>query len=220
MAQYTGFSESKVNDLMSEFNRDSENLLEELTRQFNNVIEALADNWGTQDAIQHVEEKIIPGFTTTGQQISQVVQSIGQTIKSVAEAQARDTNNSVSISAPEAASLGTITNKMQSQLSNGFVGVYTELETEVKEAAQNLGEEVSAKLDKLKANLVENASEAFTDAGTSKVSTEADGAIATIQTKITETLTQLQTDVNTIAKNANQYAKDIQNAGLRQSTAG
>ena len=214
---HTGFSEGKVNQLMSKFNSDSENLLDELTKQFNKVIDALADNWGTQDAIQHVEETVIPGFTTTGNQISQVVQSIGNTIKQVAELQAADTNNSVSIAGAVAAPMGNITNKMKEKLSNGFVGVYSDLVTEVSAAVERLGEEVTEKLNKLRNNLVSNATDAFTDEGASKVASEADSAIATIQSSIAAALDQLKADVNTIAANATQYAKDIQNAGLRQS---
>lgn len=219
MANYTGFSEAKVNSLMNQFNNDSDKLLDELTKQFNKVMDALGENWGTQDAVQHAEETIIPGLTTTGEQIAQVVQSIGATVKQVAELQAADTNNSVSIKGANIAPVGKVKNEMKEKLSNGFVGVYTELEAEVAAALENLGNEVNEKLTTLRNNLVSNATEAFTDAGTSKVADEADSAIAVIQSKIAEAINKVKEDVNTIAKNANQYAKDIQAAGLRQGSA-
>lgn len=218
-SNYTGFSEDKVNTLMNQFNKDSDNLVEELTKQYNNILEKLGENWGTQDSIQYVEETLIPGFKSTGQQIASVVQSIGTTIKSVAELQAADTNNSVSIKEAKLQELGNLKNRQKSVLSNGYVGAFTELQTEVGGAAQNLGAEVKAKLSTLKTNLVQNASVAFTDEGTSKVSNDADTAIGRVQAAIESQLTKLEEDVNTLTANASKYVKDIQAAGLRQSSS-
>lgn len=218
MGQYTGFSEDKVNSLMREFNKDSENLLEALTKQYNNVLEKLGENWGTHDSIQYVDENVITGFTQTGQQIAAVVQSIGATIQSVAQLQAADTNNSVSINDATLQQLGNLKNCQKEKLSNGFVGVYTELKSDVASAVANLGTEVKEKLAKLRSNLVANASVAFTDEGVSKVSEQADTVIGTVQSKIEAQLTKLEEDVNTLTANASQYVKDIQAAGLRQSS--
>lgn len=218
MGQYTGFSEDKVNSLMREFNKDSENLLEALTKQYNKVLDKLGENWGTHDSIQYVDENVITGFTQTGQQIAAVVQSIGATIQSVAQLQAADTNNSVSINDATLQQLGSLKNCQKEKLSNGFVGVYTELKTEVAAAVADLGTEVKEKLAKLRSNLVANASVAFTDEGVSKVSEQADTVIGTVQSKIEAQLTKLEEDVNTLTANASQYVKDIQAAGLRQSS--
>ena len=219
MGQYTGFSEDKVNSLMKEFNKDSENLLDELTKQYNKVLDKLGENWGTHDSIQYVDENVITGFTQTGQQIAAVVQSIGATIQSVAQLQAADTNNTVSISDANLQQLGNLKNCQKEKLSNGFVGVYTELKTEVGQAIANLGTEVKEKLSRLRSNLVANASVAFTDEGVSKVSEQADTVIGTVQSKIEAQLTKLEEDVNTLTANASQYVKDIQAAGLRQSSS-
>lgn len=218
MGQYTGFSEDKVNSLMREFNKDSENLLEALTKQYNKVLDKLGENWGTHDSIQYVDENVITGFTQTGQQIAAVVQSIGATIQSVAQLQAADTNNSVSINDATLQQLGNLKNCQKEKLSNGFVGVYTELKTEVAAAVADLGTEVKEKLAKLRSNLVANASVAFTDEGVSKVSEQADTVIGTVQSKIETQLAKLEEDVNTLTANASQYVKDIQAAGLRQSS--
>ena len=219
MGQYTGFSEDKVNSLMKEFNKDSENLLDELTKQYNKVLDKLGENWGTHDSIQYVDENVITGFTQTGQQIAAVVQSIGATIQSVAQLQAADTNNTVSISDANLQQLGNLKNCQKEKLSNGFVGVYTELKTEVGQAIAHLGTEVKEKLSRLRSNLVANASVAFTDEGVSKVSEQADTVIGTVQSKIEAQLTKLEEDVNTLTANASQYVKDIQAAGLRQSSS-
>lgn len=218
-SNYTGFSEDKVNALMSQFNKDSNNLVDELTRQYNEILKKLGENWGTQDSIQYVDDTLIPGFTKTGEQIAQVVQSIGATIKSVAELQAQDTNNSVSIREAALQQLGSISNKQKEKLSNGFVGVYSDLISEVQAAAQNLGAEVKTRLETLKNNLVQNASEAFTDEGTSKVSSDASSAIETVQSAIASQLEKLQSDVNELTANASTYVKDIQAAGLRQGSS-
>ena len=209
-----GLNEDYVNKIMADFNSDSANVLDELTTQFNNVLKALSDNWGTTDGKIHVNDKVVTAFSKTGEQVAQAIQEIGKTIKRTAEKQAADTNNAISISEPTLATLGALVSNMQDKLSNGFIGVFDTLEADVSRAQDRLGTEVVSKLEKLKNNAVNNCKAAFKD-DASTVSAAADTYILEVKNIINNGFTQVKTDIDALTKDATQYARDIQAAGLR-----
>lgn len=210
-----GLNEELVNSIISDFNAQSASVLEELTEQFNNVLRSISDNWGTNDGVKHVEGKVVPAFQSTGEKVAEMILQIGNTIKITAEKQAADTNNAVSINSPTKAQLGGLVNNMQDKLSNGFIGVYNTLESDVTKAQEKLGNEVLSKLDKLKAKVVSGCNQAFQDEGTSAVVDAADNYIADVKTALNSGFESIKEEIISLTHDATQYSKDIQAAGLR-----
>ena len=103
---------------------------------------------------------------------------------------------------------------MQDKLSNGFIGVFDTLEADVSRAQDRLGSEVISKLEKLKNNAVNNCKDAFKD-DASTVSAAADTYILEVKNIINNGFTQVKTDIDALTKDATQYTRDIQAAGLR-----
>ncbi len=209
-----GLNEALVNEIMADFNAQSANVLEELTVQFNNVLTSISENWGTKDGVNHVGEKVVPAFQKTGQQVAQTILQIGTTIKNTALKQAADTNNSISVNAPVAAQLGALNNNMKDTLDNGYIGVYDTLEAEVSRAQEKLGNEVISKLEKLQSKVVSGCRDAFKDEA-STVAAATETYVQEVKSILQNGFTQVKTDIDALTKDATQYARDIQAAGLR-----
>lgn len=214
MAKEIGLNEEYVNEVIAEFNADAANVLEELTAKFNGVLKALADNWGTNDAVKHVTDNVVPAFQKTGQQVADMIKQIGTTVKTTAEKQAADTNNSMSVNAPSVGQLGALNNVMKEKLDNGYIGVYEDLEKDVATAQEKLEKEVIEKLEKLKNKVVDKCKVAFKDDGSS-VANAADGFIAEVKAALQQGFATVKTDIDGLTQSATQYARDIQAAGLR-----
>ncbi len=210
-----GLSESKVNTIIDEFNRDSKEVLETLTEEFNKVLKSLAKNWGTEDGKTWVTETLITSLRATGEEVAKALLAFGRVIKTTAESQAEDTNNVFSINAPEQAQLGGLDNQMQNVLDNGFVGVYSTIHAEVEIAHENLNTNVMNKLTKLRMNAINNCKTAFTNEGTSKVASNADTYIEQINQSINKCFKDLNQGIDENTKKAKIYAGTIQEAGLR-----
>lgn len=215
----TGFNEAKVNNAITRLKTKSDAVLEELTNQYKNILKELGDNWGTQDSIQYVEDNVLPAFRETGRQIAEALKAIGTTISNVANAQASDTGNAVEITTPTASEVGELLNKQKEKLDNGYVGAYENLISDVSKASALLKTEVNEKLTSLRTDVIGLCESAFTSQGTSQVATELDSKIGEINTKISTALTQMESDVNTLTANADKFVKDIQAAGLRQTSS-
>lgn len=213
-----GLNEDLVNSIISDFNAQSATVLEELTEQFNNVLRSISDNWGTTDGVKHVEEKVVPAFQKTGEQVADTILQIGNTIKATAEKQASDTNNAVSINSPTKAQLGGLVNNMQDKLSNGYIGVYDTLESDVTKAQEKLGNQVLNKLEKLRDKVVDGCKQAFKDEA-STVAKAAETYIQDVRNILDQGFTQVKTDIEALTKDATKYANDIQLAGLREASS-
>ena len=212
-----GLNEELVNSIISDFNAQSASVLDELTEQLNNVLRSISDNWGTTDGVKHVEEKVVPAFQKTGEQVAETILQIGNTIRTTALKQAADTNNSISVNSPTKAQLGGLVNSMQDKLSNGYIGVFDTLESDVAKAQEKLGSQVISKLEKLRNKVVDGCRQAFKDEA-STVAASAETYIQEVKSILDQGFTQVKTDIDALTKDATQYARDIQAAGLRGSS--
>ena len=218
MAKEIGLNEEYVNEVIAEFNADAANVLEELTAKFNDVLKALADNWGTADAVKHVNDNVVPAFQKTGQQVAEMIKQIGATVKTTAERQASDTSNTMSVNMPSVGQLGGLNNLMKDKLDNGYIGVYEDLEKDVAKAQEKLEAEVIEKLEKLKNRLVDKCKVAFKDDGSS-VAGAADTYIAEVKAALQQGFATVKADIDGLTQSATQYARDIQAAGLRAGSS-
>lgn len=212
-----GLKEETVNAVINTFNTQSATVLEELTKQLNNVLKSISDNWGTTDGVKHVEEKVVPAFQKTGEQVATTILQIGNTIRTTALKQAADTNNTISVNLPTQAQLGALVNNMQDKLPNGYIGVYDTLETDVAKAQEKLGSEVINKLEKLRSKVVDGCRDAFQDEASS-VAASTETYIQEVKSILNQGFTQVKTDIDALTKDATKYARDIQAAGLRGSS--
>ncbi len=210
-----GFSESRVNNTIGEFNADSAKVLETLTDEFNKTLKQIADNWGTEEGKTWVTDTLITSLNKTGEEVSNALVEIGKVIKTTAEKQAADTNNTVSINPPTKAQLGGLNNQMQNVLDNGFVGVYSTLQADVTRAQESLIDNVNKRLTKLKTNAVDNCKDSFTNEGTSNVAATAETFIEQINESIVACFNQLKQGIDENTASATTYARNIQEAGLR-----
>ncbi len=211
----TGLSSQKVNDAIDQFNNDSEKVLEELNLKLNEVLKKIAENWGTADAVKHVSENVLPSFSKLEERIADIVEGIGKTIKNTAEKQAEDSKNTISVNAVKRAAAGVLVNTTKEELDNGYIGVYTSLQQEVKEANESLITDLLNRLTVLKNNAVDKCSSAFTDEGTSIVAQACDMEIERIKSEIDQAFKKVNESMDELTSKATTFAKEIQNAGLR-----
>ena len=214
----TGFSEAQVNVAMDGFNTDAQNQQEVLTTSLNKIMDAIAKNWGTNDAIKHVTDNVVPEFDKLESRAKLAISQIGAAIKTTAEKQAADTNNSVSINPLKDIQVGSITNNVQEKLDNGYVGVYDSFAEDIKNAYNSLLTDYGTALATLKDNVETNCSVAFTDQGTSAVAQAAETFTGEITSSIKTSLDGLLEQLISMASEATQYSKDIQSVGLRANS--
>lgn len=220
MNNTTGFSEQEINSTIETFNKDSQKVLDEVKKQFDNVIWAISDNWGTSDAKKWAEEELIPTLTKTADEISNAILEIGKTIKTTGERQAEETHNKVSLAMPTKATMDALTNRVNEILSNGYVGVYDSLQSDVNMALEYLVAEVDKDLGTLQTHVYDNCKRSFTDQGTSKVADTANTYVEQVKSAINAARQKLNESIAEATEGATTYAKNIQDAGLQQAAAG
>ena len=216
----TGFNEGKVNDCISTYNSEAKHVMEVLQKEFNAVLKALSSNWGTQEGMTFVTDTFVPNLKKTADETAQTLLQIGKVIKTTGEKQAADTKNAVSINEPQKAELGDLKNEMKEKLDNGYVGVYDTLKTDVASAHAQMVSNLDAALGRLQSNVVDKTNVAFVESGQAdQVSAQITTFIQEIQTSIDTHFATLQTDIDTFTADADTYAHNIQQAGLRGSSA-
>ena len=216
MANATGFNEAKVNDCIAEYNSQAKNVLKSVRDGFNDVLKALADNWGTQEGVTFVTDTFVPDLRKTGEEVAETIQQIGQVIKTTGEQQAADTKNAVSINAPQKPELGELKNNMKDKLGNGFVGVYDDLKSKVASAHANLVKDLDSALGKMQSQIQGKTDKAFQESGKAdQVSAQIVTFIQQIKQAIDAAFATLQTNIDTFTADADTYAHQIQQAGLR-----
>lgn len=211
----TGLNENFVTEAIEQFNTDAETALEELTLKLNKVLEKIADNWGTADAVTHITDNVVPAFKNLEEKVADMIEDIGKTIRNTGVQQAADSKNVINPSMAKRPLPGTIINKIKDKLDNGYIGVYSTLKQEVSEAQEELVTELLAKLAKLKQNAVDKCSKAFTDEGTSNVAAKCDEFIEAIKNSINTSFGDVKNSIDELTSSATTFAKEIQSAGLR-----
>ena len=216
MANATGFNETKVNDCIDEYNSQAKNVLKSVQTGFNSVLSALADNWGTQEGVTFVTDKFVPDLKKTGEQVADTILQIGKVIKTTGEQQAADTKNSVSINAPVKPELGELKNNMKDKLNNGFVGVYDDLKSKVASAHGDLVKDLDSALGKMQSQIQSKTDKAFQESGKAdQVSAQIITYIQDIKTAIDTAFATLTANIDAFTADADTYAHQIQQAGLR-----
>lgn len=214
----TGFNEGSVNDCISTYNSEAKNVMNTLQTEFNKVLKALSSNWGTQEGMTFVTDTFVPNLKKTAEETAETLLQIGKVIKTTGERQAADTKNSVSISEPQKAEMGELKNEMKEKLDNGYVGVYDNLKSDVASAHATMVTNLDSALGRLQSNVVEKTNTAFVESGQAdQVSAQITTFIQEIQASIDSHFATLQTDIDTFTADADTYAHNIQQAGLRGS---
>ncbi len=208
-ASDTGLKEEEIQTMITTANQDSKNAVQTLGQAMQTILDKLGENWGTQDSIQDVENDIIPGLTKAQQQVAAEFKAVVETVKQTAEKQASDTHNEFSLPAAEDPEIVPLTNKQQSVLDIGLVGVKAGLEQEVANAGSSVKESITSAMNTLKEHLYDAAAKGFVDAGHTvqgKIETHLGNVISAIDTALEELMGSVIEYTAGVVK----YEQDIQ----------
>ncbi len=215
-----GVVPAQVNATITQANTDIKEVVNVLHTEFNNVLKALADNWGTVDGKNWVTNNLIPNIKDNVDAMCNTLVKIPQVIKSTAMEQARATGNSISPTEGEKPTMEDLTNEMKDSLGDeGLIGVYNTLNSEVKSAMTSLQSKVDTQLGTTATNIQTNCSTAFLNDDTaSAVIEQAKQYVVDVQTSIDSVITEMQTQINENTENCETFERSIQSAGLQSGS--
>lgn len=216
-SQQTGLNPSNVNSALSTAKKQSDNVMDELRTGFNNLLDNLAENWGTKDGKTWVEGECTTEINNMLTKVSDTLSKIASVINQVAVAQLGDTSNTQEINAAQATkTVKAQTKNMKDHLGNGYVGIYEELKGDLQTKEGELITSFKEAMGKLQSQVIEKCDVAFNLVGASdKVSSECTMYINKAMFVITSGLNSLNADITAEVSSADTYVRDIQNAGLR-----
>ena len=205
------------NATIAQANTDIKEVINQLKTEFDNVLQKLADNWGTADGKEWVTSKLVPNIKENVDAMCNTLVKIPQVIKSTAIEQAKATGNSISPTEGEKPTMQELTNNMKDSLGDdGLIGIYNTLNSDVKEAMTSLQNKVDDKLTLTANNIERNCGNAFlNDEAASAVIAQAKKYVEDVKASIDEVITQMQTDINTNTENCQTFERSIQAAGLQ-----
>lgn len=221
MAQtVTGFNAEEINNCISTFETNEKLVMEEVAKQFNNIIVKLSEKWGTKDGYTWVTDELIPGMKKTGDVVKDILHQIPDVIRTTGRKQAEATNNFALIRVAKKTDLGEISNVMKSKLDNGFVGIYDDLQTTVATACSTAKTQVGSKINTLKSQVKAAAEKAFKDSGKAgQVAADIETFAESAKTAVNTALENIETSVAASTLSADTTAHDIQSKGLLEDEA-
>ena len=114
----------QVNATIAQANTDIKEVINQLKTEFDNVLQKLADNWGTADGKEWVTSKLVPNIKENVDAMCNTLVKIPQVIKSTAIEQAKATGNSISPTEGEKPTMEELTNNMKDSLGDdGLISI-------------------------------------------------------------------------------------------------
>ena len=214
MGTSTGVDDVLAGKAASLANSDGKDLMNELEKGFNNILQTYELNWGTDDGKKWVEGQCQSTMNSLSEAIAASLTSIEQTIANTANDDLAQSGNSQRVTVPDAIAKKTFTAHMNDKLSDGHVGVYIELPELAESAGTACQNGVNAAIGKLQSDVIPKVEAAFRESGSgSKVYSDIMAAISSIQSSIETAMADFASKVKSSAENADQFASNIQAKG-------
>ena len=205
MPDKIGVVPSEVEKTINQANTDITDTVQVLQDSFNNVLTALAENWGTVDGKDWVTNTLVPHITST----------VGEICKAIE--QAKETGNFITTPSVVTPKMGELTNNMKDSLGDGdLIGIYNSLHDDVDTAMTTLLNNCNKILGTTATNINTNCQRAFlSDTEANAVAAQAQKYVTDVQTSIAGVITEMQTQINTNTESCQTFERSIQAAGLQ-----
>ncbi len=217
MPDKIGVVPSEVEKTINQANTDITDTVQVLQDSFNNVLTALAENWGTVDGKDWVTNTLVPHITSTVGEICKTLVKIPQVVRSTAIEQAKETGNFITTPSVVTPKMGELTNNMKDSLGDGdLIGIYNSLHDDVDTAMTTLLKNCNEILGTTATNINTNCQRAFlSDTEANAVAAQAQKYVTDVQTSIAGVITEMQTQINTNTESCQTFERSIQAAGLQ-----
>ena len=218
----TGLKPEEVNSAIDQALNSGNDVMNALEAGFKGILESLKSNWGTQDGKTWVEGPCCTEMDSIATKVAENLSKIGEVISAVGNAQIKDTSNAQACKAASPVGTKKVTGfQMNDKLSNGYIGVYSELLEDLKTKEDECLTKVDEKIGELQTRVIAKTDVAFNKVGAAdKVSAECTIYINRVKTTISQGLTSLNTAITTNTSKADEFVKSIQDAGLRGANGG
>ena len=214
----TGLDPSLAGEAISTAVSCSNTVMEAVETGLKGILDSLKENWGTQDGKEWVEGDCTTEMNSISDQVAERLALIGKAIHSTATVDLSQTGNTQSVASPGAINAKHVQGELNDVLSNGFVGIFEELQTDAAAKGEELKTGVDAALGELQTRVIAAVDAAFNKVGQAdEVSAKCMEYITQIQNIISKGLESLNTQIASSTKNADTFVKSIQDAGLRSS---
>ena len=217
----TGLNKTEVDGAIGEAERCGAAVVETIKNGFIKMIKSLDENWGTQDGKNWVEGACQTEMNSVIEKAAQNLSKVGQVISAVANAQYQDTQNTQRARSAKDIEKKVVKETIDDHLSNNYVGVYTELQDDLKAKEQELITELDTKLGELQSKVIAKVDVAFNKVGAAgKVSSECTIYINRVKNIVRNGVSKLNGEISTNVAKADEFVKSIQDAGLRGANDG
>ena len=217
----TGLNPQEVNNCISTANSQADIVWHLFTTSLQTIQTTVDQNWGTQKGKEWITGKLTPSLTDMITKAKTNLDAIGKVISAVGKAQLKDTGNSQAVNDSTDLAGFEISANTQDILDNGYVGVYENLVPDIESEVSKSTQSIAAALGELQTQVIAKTDVAFNKVGAAdKVSIECRSYIKNIINIMNDGLKSLYTQVKQETSDADTFAKQIQDAGLRQSSGG